>query len=271
MSDIVADLHVHTTASDGQLGLPAALEVAREIGLTAIGITDHDRVHPDLADPVNDVRGLEVVRGIELRVERSTGPRIDLLGYGVARTADLDALLDRLQRDRIDRAERMTASVEAHLDIELELEPHPTVGRPHIARAIMAHPAIDMDERQIFEKLIGDGRPCYVPRDIPTYEEGVAVLQAAAQVVAVAHPQRYPDLDDALDAAIDLGAIERWYPYANPVDDTPIEEAIGARDLLPTGGSDAHDRSIGRAGLDASAYRRVRRRLRTEGSSGRMA
>mgnify|MGYP000459968079 CR=1 FL=1 len=72
---VVADLHVHTPNSDGTLTLDRVPTVARAAGLEAVAITDHDRTHPDLDAPVSTRDGVDVIHGIELRVE--AGPDAD--------------------------------------------------------------------------------------------------------------------------------------------------------------------------------------------------
>ena len=79
---VVADLHVHTTRSDGSLTLDALPAVAADAGVDAVAVTDHDRVQPALDGPVTTREGVTIVHGIELRVDTG-GQRLDLLGYGV--------------------------------------------------------------------------------------------------------------------------------------------------------------------------------------------
>ncbi len=259
---IVADLHVHTRNSDGTLALEAVPAIASRAGLDAVAITDHDRLHPSLDGPVGIRDDVTIIHGIELRVEASVGP-IDLLGYGVEPTSELQRELDRLQRDRIERGRAMIERVEGHLGVDLDIEVREGIGRPHIARAITAHPDTDYDVDGAFEQLIGDGRPCYVARDIPSVSRGVALLKEACSIVGLAHPLRYADPAAAIDAARGIDAIERWYPYDTDVDTEPVERAIAQEGLLPTGGSDAHDDQLGRAGLTADAYHAVRTHLPT--------
>ena len=119
---VVADLHAHTRNSDGSL-TPAALANAAEAAdVDAVAVTDHDRLHPDLPTPVANLGGLTVVHGIELRVE-TENERVDLLGYGARRTDDLEALIEALQTDRIERGRRIIENVEARLGVELPVEP----------------------------------------------------------------------------------------------------------------------------------------------------
>ena len=247
--NVIADLHVHTTASDGRLTVPELPTAARRAGVDVVAVTDHDRLHPALDAPVTTLDGVTVIRGIELQVETATG-RVDLLGYGVEETAALRAELDRLQTDRI----------EDHLDVSIDVAFEPGVGRPHVARAVDASPA-DCDYAGAFERFIGDDGPCYVSRDVPSVDRGLGLLSDACAVVSLAHPFRYADFDGALELAADLDAIERYYPYGRPVDEARLDDVIAAHDLLVTGGSDAHDRRLGVAGLTATAYAPIASRL----------
>ena len=255
---VVADLHVHTTNSDGALTLSTLPDAAKRAGVEAVAITDHDRTHPELSTPVAHVDGVTVVHGIELRVE-TAGERLDLLGYGVERTDDLDSLVESLQADRIERGRRIIESIEERLGVELPIEPREGLGRPHIARAVAE--VTDYEYGEVFEELIGEDGPCFVARDIPSFETGRSVLADACGIVGLAHPYRYDDPEAALEYCAELDAVERFYPYGREVDSRPVERAIEAYDLLATGGSDAHDETLGTAGLDREEYRRFRAAL----------
>ncbi|RXK50608.1 PHP domain-containing protein [Halorientalis pallida] len=252
---VVADLHVHTTRSDGTLTLEAVPEAARSAGVEVVALTDHDRMQPALDAPVTEREGITVVHGIELRVDAGD-LRVDLLGYGVDPTPALTELVEAIQRDRAARGRAIVECVEDRLGVALGVEPRPGLGRPHIARAVEESPA-DYDYQDAFDHLIGDDCPCYVARDIPTFEHGREVLTEACGVVGLAHPLRYEDPDAALDLTADLDAVERHYPYAHDADPTPVDRAIEAHDLFATGGSDAHDEQLGRAGLDRAATERL--------------
>ena len=256
---VVADLHTHTTVSDGTLTIEEVPAAAREAGLDWVAVTDHDRIHPGIDAPVVVRDGVRIVRGIELRVDAGF-ERLDLLGYAVEHTDALDAEIDRLQTDRQERGGRILALVEEQLGIELDLEPRPGLGRPHIARAIDESPA-PYDYTDAFDELIGNDGPCYVARDVTDLDRGVALLRDACPIVGLAHPFRYDDVDAALDVARDLDAVERFYPYGRPVDVERVERVAAEADLLATGGSDAHERTLGAAGLSASAFAPVRERL----------
>jgi hypothetical protein len=255
---VVADLHVHTTNSDGELTLSTLPEAAERAGVSAVAVTDHDRIHPELPTPVATLDGVTVIHGIELRVETDT-ERVDLLGYGVRPTDELEALVEGLQQDRIERGRRIIENVEDRLGVELPVEPREGLGRPHIARAI--EEASEYSYEAAFEELIGDDGPCFVARDIPTFEAGLDVLRGACGLVSLAHPFRYDEPEAALRLCADLDAVEAHYPYGREVDRRPIERAIEEYDLLVTGGSDAHDDELGKAGLNREEYRRFRAAL----------
>lgn len=261
-ASVVADLHAHTTVSDGTMTLDEVPAVARAADVEWVAVTDHDRIHPGVDAPVVDADGVRIVRGVELRVDAGF-ERLDLLGYAVTHTDALDAEIDRLQRDRRERGAAILAAVEDRLGVDLDLEPRAGIGRPHIARAVDKS-AAPYDYADAFAELIGDDGPCYVAREVTSLDAGLALLDDACALVALAHPFRYDDVAAALDVAREsaaIDAVERFYPYGRPVDTDRIDRLAEAEDLLTTGGTDAHERTLGEAGLSRSAFEPVRERL----------
>jgi len=258
-----ADLHAHTTNSDGTFELDEVPAAARDAGVSVVAITDHDRTHPELDAPVVEHDGVTLVHGIELRVDAGF-ERVDLLGYGVRETDALAALVDHLQADRAERGQAIIDAVEDRLGVDLGIEGRPGLGRPNVARAVADHPDTDYTVQGVFDELIGNDGPCYVARDVPDVDRGRRVLAEACAFVGLAHPFRYDDPDAALDVAADLDAIEREYPYDAGVDaDLDAVDALAREhDLLVTGGTDAHGRDLGVAGLDESEYAPIADRLR---------
>ena len=257
----VADLHVHTTNSDGRMELAEVPRAARAVGVEVVAITDHERLHPDLDSPTDRLDGVEFLHGIELRVETDAG-QVDLLGYGIDPTAALREELERLQADRIERGRAIVDCVEDRLSCDLALEPAEGIGRPHIARAIADSDA-PYDYEGAFAEVIGGGCPCFVARNLPDFERGAALLADSCRLVSLAHPLRYGDPAAALSltASEHIAGVERYYAYGRAVDCSPVERAIDRHDLVATGGSDAHDDTLGRAGLDSAEYERFRERF----------
>ncbi len=256
---VYADLHVHTTNSDGTLTLGTLPSAAREAAVDVVAITDHDRPHPEIAGPRLDLEEVTVIHGIELRVETDS-QRLDLLGYGLTRTPGLTAVTDRLQQNRIERGREIVDCVEDRLGIALDVSIDRGIGRPHIARAI-AESDCSYSYQEAFAELIGNDCPCYVPREIPHFEEGVGCLRDACAVVGLAHPFRYDDPERALAHASHLDAVEIPYPYDRPVETTLAERVARENDLLVIGGSDAHGTELGKAGLDRAQFQQFERVL----------
>ena len=258
---IVADLHVHTTNSDGLLTLETLPDAAHTADVEVVAVTDHDRLHPDLSAPITEREGVTVVHGIELRVEPEGGERVDLLGYGVEPTTALSREIDRIQEDRIERGRAIVEGLEDHLGVTLDVTIEAGLGRPDIARAVASHPDTDYEYRAVFDELIGNDGPLFVAREVPSFERGVELLREACGLVGLAHPLRYSDPAAALELTADLDAVELHYPYGREVETAPVERAIRDHDLIVTGGSDAHEKQLGKAGLDEDEYRRFRAAL----------
>ena len=248
-----ADCHVHTTRSDGEMPIEAVPEAARRAGVSVVAITDHD-VAPPLDGPAVERDGVTLVAGIELRVEPADGDRVDLLGYGLQRTDALNAEIERIQHNRRERGRAIVDCVETHLGIDLGVDVADGFGRPHVARAVAAHPEADYDYQGAFDELIGGGGPCFYSREVPSFERGRRLLSEACEVVSLAHPLRYRDPAAALELATKLDAVEREYPYGRPVDLESVDRVVEREGLAVTGGSDAHDDRLGVAGLSRAAY-----------------
>jgi predicted metal-dependent phosphoesterase TrpH len=258
---IVADLHSHTTASDGALTIEEIPTAAKKAGVNWVAVTDHDRIHAELDDPITTIEGIRIIRGIELRVQTET-QRIDLLGYAVERTEELIGEIERLQKDRISRAERIINCLEREEEVSLGLEPESGIGRPHIATAIDESDA-PYDYTKAFEELIGNGCDCYFARDITKVNKGIRLLKDACSVVGLAHPLRYDHPEAALAVTDNLDAVERYYPYGSDVDTSIVDRTIERNDLLVTGGSDAHNKQLGKAGLSESQFEEFKTELRS--------
>lgn len=259
-----ADLHVHTTNSDGELStdLERVSEVAAEKGLNAIAITDHDVFHDGFDSPLEVRNGVDLIHGMELRVESPEyEKRFDLLAYGITPTKRLESLVTQIQDGREKRAEKMLALIEDETGVRLNFTPTKNTGRPHIAKAIAENESIDETYESAFENLIGRDCAGYAPRPIPSFDHGIDVLAQASELISLAHPYRYTNPRDFIPITQheQIDGIEMVYPY----DDRDVEYketnldsvAVDWFDLTITGGSDAHTpESIATAGLIEDHY-----------------
>lgn len=256
---LYADLHMHTPVSDGTVTLEELPKVAHENNLGAVAVTDHDRTHPSLSRPIQVIDGIDVIKGIELRVEsENLNERIDLLGYGVEPTNKLETILDSVQKNRIKRSENIIELIEEETGEYIEMDISSNTGRPHIARAIDKSDKLDYTYSEAFEELIGNDCPAYVSRDVPVFEQGAKdALKESCHFISLAHPFRYDNPIAALKLAEKLDGIECLYSYSEPIPFDCNLDDIAAEwfNLTITGGSDAHDiESIGSCGLMKSQY-----------------
>lgn len=263
---IVADLHMHTVESDGEDTIDNMVAKAKEQNLQTIAITDHDRIHSELTDPIQKIRGINVISGIELRVRvPEYNERVDILGYGVTESKILNEIIDEIQDNRVKRAEKMIELIENETGTQLDIAVNNTVGRPHIARVIDANDTIDYSYTGAFENLIGNTCPCYVSRQIPTFNEAYTALRDSSLFLSLAHPLRYDNPKGVIQQiGSKLDGIEYRYPYRNnniEVTEEGIEmvrQTVEGSGLLATGGSDAHQRKdISSSGLDEEEFQQL--------------
>ncbi len=248
-----ADLHLHTTASDGTQEISEVVERAATYGLSAIAITDHDTISPLLTSPVTMMGGLEVISGVELKVDYY-GILGELLGYFVNPDIPvIKSLFLSMERARKKRMKKMIDRCSKYLEIDITFkEVHKlakgSIGRPHLAQLLVdKHAAPSL--RDAFNKFIADGRPCYVRLDRPGFREAADAIHAAGGVASIAHPCLMPvqDWEQFLVKvhAQGVDGIEVFYPYKNTtnklrVSPDTLTSLAKKQGLLLTGGSDDH-------------------------------
>lgn len=261
LADGVADLHMHTTASDGTCSVADRVQQAGVRDLDAIAITDHDTVADGLDSRVTERAGVELITGVEVRAD-ALGTKVELLGYYIDPTDN--SLLDLLEqvrsyrRDRnrriVDRLHDVTELERSYRDIRATTDG--ILGRPHIANVLIEAGIVDTVGAAFEQYLGADGRAS-VPMERVPAGELIQVMQAAGGVVSLAHPGRIraDTVDAIVDTLVDAGldAIEVDYPYDEAPDvgyaDVDVEAAAALAerfDLLRTGGSDCHGPDSGK-------------------------
>ncbi|HXT35593.1 MAG TPA: PHP domain-containing protein [Chloroflexota bacterium] len=243
------DLHTHSTASDGTLSPAELIERARQSGLTALALTDHDTVD-GIAAALGACggTGLAFFAGVELTV-RFEGHGLHLLGYGVDHTdPDLRDTLHSLAARREHRARLMVESLRAMgLGITWERvrgQARGSVGRPHIGRVLVeAGYARDMNEA--FARFIGSSCPAYLPSASLPVEGVVDLIEGAGGQVGWAHPYRGkypPNVPELLPALLRAGltGIEVYHPDHDPSMVSVLRGLAEHHGLWWSGGSDYH-------------------------------
>lgn len=246
-----ADLHFHSTASDGVESPESLAAFAAAAGLSVAVLTDHDAVHGVQAF-VAAARGTGLVAagGAELSVDEA-GQDVHLLGLFVDPDEPLlTSRLSELREVRERRAERMVERLAA-LGIALDLERlraevgDGAFGRPHVARALVAVGAVASVE-EAFERYLADGAPAFVPKAKWSLGEAIASVRAAGGLAVLAHPVWYADVPGLLRKGLGLGldGVEVFHPDNDGREEDLLAEAetLG---LLVSGGSDFHSPAYG--------------------------
>lgn len=244
------DLHTHSTVSDGSEAPTRVVDLAAEAGLTAVALTDHDRLDGlDDATRRGAERGIEVIPGCELSCEhRGT---LHLLVYFItAGDGPLQNELDWLQRARDDR-NGLLASRLADLGLpvtldEMEEESGGTgTGRPHAA-AILVRKGVVGSVQEAFDTYLAKGKPAYVPKDRLTPDDALRLAGASGGVTVLAHPLSLGLAPAELDrqiaelAGLGLAGIECIYGRYSPAERSGLVDLAGRHGLVVTGGSDFH-------------------------------
>lgn len=245
------DLHTHSTASDGSLTPTELVGLARRSGLQAIALTDHDTVNglPE-ALAAGEEQGIEVVPGCELSVSAPKG-FIHIVGLFLPeKPVKLMEGMQYLRDRRADRNERIAAKLaELGVDVTyeriLEIAGDGTVGRPHIARAIVEAGAAS-DVQNAFDVYLGERGRAYLPKDKFTPEKALALLKAEGATTILAHPYTM-QLDgdeeaEAIAGLMDMGldGIECHYTEHTRTMTEKYLALAERMDLLVSGGSDFH-------------------------------
>jgi 3',5'-nucleoside bisphosphate phosphatase len=246
----LVDLHTHTTASDGAATPAALIDRARAAGLVAVALTDHDTVGGVAEARAAGARaGVAVIAGVELSAV--DGDReVHVLGLHLDDTRTLDPMLAELREARRRRAEAMVGTLRGlglgvTLDAVLAEAGGGAVGRPHVARALIAGGWV-RDQREAFDQYLGSGRPAYVPKQRLTLGDAIQLLHAAGGIAVLAHPGR-DGTRARLETAQRLGldGVEVRHPSHNAEDEARLRALADHLQLVPSGGSDWHGATEG--------------------------
>ena len=242
-----ADLHTHTTHSDGTRSSREVVDVARANGIQIVCISDHDNLGAYFESKVYaDSRGVQLVPGVELSCEYE-GHDIHILAYAFDPVDDrIDERLQSFRTTRAARGKRMIDRLSElgfkvdHARVQ-ELAAGGAMGRPHVARALVENGYVK-SVAEAFDKLIGTNKPAYVPKERFQISEAVTLIHSAGGVLSVAHPTLYPDHERIVPQLLDAGvdAIEVMHPDVDEHNRDMYMNLARFKGKFVTGGSDDH-------------------------------
>lgn len=244
MSEV--DLHIHTNVSDGADSPEDIIHLACEHGLKYISITDHDNIDgiAPAIEAARDTDIVEVIPGVEINTDIHE-IEVHILGYYI--DIGYTGLTELLNSQRSFRVERNRLMVERlrklgfniNFDRAMEIAGGGTVGRPHIAQA-MVEKGYVQSTSEAFDRFLSRGGPAYFPRNKLTPPEAVAYILAAGGVPVLAHPAGTPDnlITDLVKTG--LMGLEVYYPDYDQVIINYYLNLAAKYELIVTGGSDFH-------------------------------
>ncbi|HCN06232.1 MAG TPA: hypothetical protein DIS79_11505 [Bacteroidetes bacterium] len=264
INGIYADLHSHTTKSDGLLQPEVLLEKAEREGIEVLAITDHDSVDAHHALRHGGYNGnVRLISGIEVSCYEH-GREIHILGYHL--DIDNEELLQlaihlRAERDRrailmVERLQNLRVTIS--VDEVKEVAAGAPIGRPHIAKVLVQRGFVTSHQKA-FDIYLDAGKPAYVPRSVFTVTDAVNLIHRAGGIAVIAHPAKTysePRLFLTLLAG-GIDGIEVYHPSHWYVTREYYRVLAEQHELVITGGSDYHgsrdydDRNFGTFGISA--------------------
>jgi hypothetical protein len=242
-----ADLHTHTVHSDGSYTARELVDRAVAAGLGILAISDHDNL--GAISEVSDyakVKGLTLIAAAELSCQFD-GTDIHVLAYGVdIDHGDLNRRLESFRETRDRRGELMVEKLASHgveisIDRVRELAGAGSLGRPHVARALVETGSVDSIE-EAFREYLREGRPGWVDKERFMIEEAVDLVHRAGGLTSIAHPSLYPGhrriVPLLLEAGID--GVEIMHPEVGGDDRHHYRRLASDLGKIVTGGSDDH-------------------------------
>jgi predicted metal-dependent phosphoesterase TrpH len=265
-----ADLHIHTSASDGEYSPQFVVRAAKAQGFKAIAITDHDTLSGlEEAQETSREIGLELITGVEISTIWEE-KEIHILGYLIEpNNLSLQHKLTEMKNSRRERIKKIVSQLQSlgydiHLHEVTNIAGSGAIGRPHIAKALMEKGYVG-NIKEAFTKLLSPGCPAYIPRYKITPQEAINLILGAKGIPVLAHPG-VNSADNVIPSLKDLGllGIEVWHPEHNIQAVDKYYNLAKDMGLLMTGGSDWHgnnkdrDFSLGSIKIDYSLVERLK-------------
>ncbi|MBB63518.1 MAG: phosphatase [Waddliaceae bacterium] len=248
-----ADLHCHSTCSDGTMTPIELIDLALSQGLSGLAITDHDTVSAyEEALEYAQEKNFQLLSGVEFSAFH-LGESVHLLGYGFR--LDHEAIQSLCQRHVKRRIERATKILEKLADRGMPIVHEEIifsafgvnqktkgaiVGRPHIAQ-VMVQKGYVSSITEAFHKYLGDGRPCCVETSTVSARETVDCIHEAGGYAVIAHPHLIPHSFVIRDLQnMDFDGIEVYYGNLPKHREERGLRMANKKEWMITGGSDFH-------------------------------
>lgn len=250
------DLHCHSTASDGSLAPAEVVRIAKESGVSAMSLTDHDTVagNREAAEEAKR-QGIDFITGIEISCEYKSSGTMHILGYGVDPDSCVLAELSReLIENRNNRNPRMIKRLN-ELNVAVTMEEWQqeaggdVIGRPHLA-AILLRKGYVSSIKQAFDKYLGQGGLAYFDKERLPPKRALEMIFSSGGIPVLAHPYQLRCRNDAeLETTIknmaDMGLVGLEVMHSDH-DEALVKKYSQLADrfgLIKTGGSDFHGTS----------------------------
>ncbi|HHU56380.1 MAG TPA: PHP domain-containing protein [Acholeplasmataceae bacterium] len=250
-----ADLHIHTTYSDGKFTVEEVINLAISRNLDLISITDHDTFE-GVKTALNMKKDLRIIIGIELSTIRN-GENVHILGYfkNQDKIDEMQPILDKQIVRRHERAYKVLEKLKEHFNIDLDpsfIKETESVTRGTIAREIIKQ-GYDYTNRIIFKYMIGEGCPAYIPSSKIETEIGIKMIKECGGLAVLAHPMHleHNDPQDIINYGLD--GIEAIYPFKEDQEEK-YRKLAEKNNIFITAGSDFHDFNDGRHGNIGDKY-----------------
>ena len=250
MNDFRADLHCHTTCSDGTVKPQDIIQIACDLGLQGLSITDHDTIEAyKEALPAAQAKQFPLISGVEFSaVHRNASIHILAYSFPLSSTG----IQEFCQRHNQRREQRNRAILEllafqgmplSQEDFSPDLfsdKSQHSIGRPHIALAMMKKGYVSSIQKA-FQEYIGEGKSCYVPGNAFSIEETLEIIHQAQGLAIIAHPHLIENVGILRDLlSMNFDGIEGYYARF-PRNTHARWLKIGAhKGWIITGGSDFH-------------------------------
>lgn len=241
-----ADLHIHTTCSDGRLQPKQVIDIAKQNKLGAVSITDHDTIDGYLeAKLYSEELEVDLIPGVEITASMEN-KEVHILAYDF--DPEAEQLVKLLISQRVGRRNRIKGIIQSLIDIGLDIDYEEVraianganIGRPHVAQLLIQKGYVG-NHFEAFARYLSTEQLGEIAHKYPSYLQVISDIKASGGAAIIAHPGKLynsHEIDLFLKAGID--GIECIHPSHNFTLQTKYSELCQSNSLLMTGGSDYH-------------------------------